>query len=423
MADRPVHQCRCPDCLGGGDHPDRALHHHLNLLMSRLDEQQRRWLAALEAQRLGHGGDTLVSLITGLHVDTVRRGREELDDDLRGRPTDRVRNPGAGRPARKKNDPAIVEDLKQLVEPVTGGDPMTEAKYVRTSLQTLSDALAERGHAACPTTIADLLRDLDYRLYVNVKRLTGPPHPDRDRQFRYLSGLVDDFRAQGLPILSVDAKKKELVGDFANAGRAWGDEAEEVNAHDFLSDALYRAVPYGLYDVLANRGHVLVGTSANTPLFAAEAVARWWSRIGCHRYRGAGELLILADAGSSNGYRPRLWKKGLQELLADRYGLEVTVCHYPTGASKWNPVEHRLFGPISVNWAGRPLRTPEVMLGFLRGTSTGAGLVVTAEWWEKRYATGIKVSDAEMADLSIERHEICPRWNYTIKPRGWEQWN
>ncbi len=196
-----------------------------------------------------------------------------------------------------------------------------------------------------------------------------------------------------------------------------------MNTYDFLSDALCRAVPAGLYDVLADQGHVVVGTSADTPRFAAEAVARWWSRIGCHRYRDAGELLLLSDGGGSNGYRPRLWKKCLQELVADRYGLDVTVCHYPTGASKWNPVEHRLFGPISVNWAGVPLRTPAVILGFIRGTTTETGLVVTAEWWERTYVKGVVVSDAEMASLNITYHDTCPRWNYTIKPRHIHQWN
>jgi DDE family transposase len=300
---------------------------------------------------------------------------------------------------------------------------MTEAKYVRCSLQHLSDALAELGHTASPSTVADLLRDLDYRLRVNVKRLTGPYHADRDRQFRYLASVVDTFRAEGWPILSVDTKKKELVGNFANAGATWLDEPYEVNAHDFRSDALYRAAPYGLYDLLAKRGHVIVGTSADTPQFAAEAVARWWGRIGCRRYPQAGTVLLLADSGGSNGYRPRLWKKGLQELLADRYGLVVTVCHYPTGASKWNPVEHRLFGPISTNWAGVPLRSPEVLLGFLRGTTTATGLRVTAEWWERTYQRGVKVSAPEMAELRIAHHAVCPRWNYTITPRGWEHWN
>ncbi len=296
---------------------------------------------------------------------------------------------------------------------------MTDALYVRRSLQHLSDGLAERGHAACPTTVAGLLEDLGYSLRVNVKRLTGPYHPDRDKQFHHLNSLVELFREEGWPILSVDAKKKELVGNFENPGAAWVPQPYEVNAHDFLSDAEYRAAPYGLYDVLANQGHVIVGTSADTPQFAAEAVARWWSRIGCHRYRRAGALLILADSGGSNGHRPRLWKKCLQELLADRYGLAVTMCHYPTGASKWNPVEHRLFGPISINWAGVPLQSPEVLLGFLRGTTSKSGLRVTAEWWQRTYARGVKVSAAEMRELEIEHHEVCPCWNYTITPRDW----
>ncbi len=310
-----------------------------------------------------------------------------------------------------------------MAQPVTGGDPMSQAKYLRCSLQTLSDQLAHLGHQACPATVADLLRGLDYHLYVNVKRFTGPYHRDRDRQFGYLTILTDLFRDEGWPILSVDSKKKELIGNFDNAGARWLRQADVVNAHDFLSDALCQGRPYGLYDVLANQGHVIVGTSADTPQFAVEAVARWWSRIGCHRYRGAEELLILADSGGSNGCRPRLWKKCLQELVADRYGLTVTVCHYPRGASAYNPVEHRLFGPISTNWAGVPLRSPEVMLGYLRGTRTRTGLTVTAEWWERHYVKGLKVSDAEMAELDLERAEICPQWNYTIKPRNVYQWN
>lgn len=313
--------------------------------------------------------------------------------------------------------------LRELVEPVTGGDPMTEAKYLRSSLQALSAQLQEQGHPACPSTVAALLGELDYHLYVNVKRFTGPYHPDRDQQFRYLQSLVEEFRAERLPILSVDTKKKELIGDFANPGATWRQAADEVNAHDFLTDAQCRAVPYGLYDVLANQGHVVVGNSADTPQFAAEAVARWWMRIGCHRYRDAGELLLLADSGGSNGCRPRLWKRCLQELIADRYGLDVTVCHYPRGASKWNPVEHRLFGPISSNWAGVPLRTPTTLLGYIRGTTTATGLRVTAEWWERHYVKGIRVSNADMAELAIEHHDVCPQWNYTIKPRNNHQWN
>jgi hypothetical protein len=312
--------------------------------------------------------------------------------------------------------------LKQLAEPATGGDPMSEDKFVRRSLRHLSDELAAQGHEACLTTVAGLLRQLGYNLRVNVKRITGPYHPDRDRQFRYIEEIIEEFRAEGLPIVSVDTKKKELVGNFANGGAIWVDEPLQVNAHDFLTDAVCRAVPYGLYDVLANKGHGVVGQSADTPDLAADAVSHWWRRCGCQRYRGAGELLILADSGGSNGCRPRLWKRRLQGL-ADWYDLEVTVCHYPRGASKWNPVEHRLFSQISRNWAGMPLRTPELVLALLRGTRTDAGLEVTAEWLDRKYRRGVVVSDAEMTELNIEHHATCPQWNYTIKPRDAQWWN
>jgi len=316
-----------------------------------------------------------------------------------------------------------VTDLLRLVEGDTAGSPTEPRKWVRRSLRHLSRDLGEGGHVASHTTVGKLLRESGYSLRANVKRFTGPAHPDRDRQFQYIETLKAEFLAAGLPVISVDTKKKELIGDFKNDGRTWCRRADEVNAHDFKQDASARAVPYGLYVLNQNRGFVFVGTSADTPQFAAEAVARWWARTGCHRYHQAGALLLLADSGGSNGYRPRLWKKSLQELLADRYGLVVTVSHYPTGASKWNPVEHRLFGPISTNWAGVPLQSPEVLLGFLRGTRNKTGLRVTAEWWDRAYRRGVRVSAATMAELHIQHHEVCPRWNYTITPRHWEQWN
>ena len=305
--------------------------------------------------------------------------------------------------------------MKRLVEPFTGGEPTGGAVFVRRSLRQLSDELAALGHELCPTLISEVLRAEGFRLRVNVKRFTGPAHPDRDAQFRYLQEWVTIFREEGWPILSVDTKKKELIGDFKNAGAVWCPAADEVNAHDFLGDAVCRAVPYGIYDVLANRGHVVVGTSADTPAFAADAITGWWGRVGQRRYPEAGALLLLADAGGSNGCRLRLWKLRLQQL-AERYGLVVTVCHYPSGASKWNPVEHRLFGPISSNWAGTPLRSPEVMLACLRGTQTRTGLRVTAEWREQNYARGVTVSDAAMAGLHLRHHGTCPQWNYTIEP-------
>lgn len=294
---------------------------------------------------------------------------------------------------------------------------MRPTRFVRRSLSAIATDLEALGHDLCPTTIGRLLRDRDYSLRVNLKRFTGPAHPDRDRQFRNIQGEIARFREEGLPILSVDTKKKELIGNFRNAGRSWCLEPEEVNVHDFLKDAVCRAVPYGIYDVLANRGHVCIGTSADTPEFAVEAIRSWWARYGCRRYRGAEELLILADGGGSNGHRPRMWKLALQERLADRYGLYVTVCHYPTGASKWNPIEHRLFGPISVNWAGQPLRSLEVMQGWIRGTTTEGGLAVTTSLDERAYPKRVRASREQMERLDLQRHETCPKWNYTISPR------
>jgi hypothetical protein len=299
---------------------------------------------------------------------------------------------------------------------------MGPTKFVRRSLPAIGADLERLGHDLCPTTIARLLRDQDYSLRVNRKRFTGPDHPDRDRQFRNIDEWIAIFEGPGQPIISVDSKKKELVGNFRNAGAAWCRQPEEVNVYDFLSDAECRATPYGIYDLLSGTGHICVGTSADTPAFAVEAIGTWWARYGSKRYRGSDELLILADGGGSNGHRPRLWKARLQERIADRYGLHVTVCHYPTGASKWNPVEHRLFGPVSINWAGQPLRSLEAMLGWVRGTEVG-GAGVTTSLDRADYPTKVKVPAAVMKRLDLERHEVCPDWNYTISPRSSELLN
>lgn len=294
---------------------------------------------------------------------------------------------------------------------------MSSTKYVRRSLAYLSERLVELGHSVCPTTIAALLREQDYALHVNFKNYCGPDHPERNQQFEYLQETMLFFAECDLPIISVDTKKKELIGNFGNPGTTWSQEGDEVNAHDFLRDASGRAVPYGIYDYLANRGHVVVGRSADTPAFAVDAIVTWWRQHGRRRYPQATDLLIVADAGGSNGYRPRLWKYALQTRLADVFGLEVMVCHYPPGTSKWNPVEHRLFGPISTNWAGIPLRSWEVLLGLLRGTRTKTGLKVTATMNQRMYKAGMKVTTKQMQDLSLERHCICPDWNYLISPR------
>jgi Rhodopirellula transposase DDE domain len=299
---------------------------------------------------------------------------------------------------------------------------MGETKFVRRSLQTLATELSLRGYSTCPTTVARLLRAQDYSPRINIKRFTGPDHPDRDRQFVNIQEWIDLFTKLEQPIISVDGKKKELIGNFKNAGAVWCDEPEEVNVYDFLNDAECRATPYGIYDLLSGQGHIGVGTSSDTPAFAVEAIGTWWARYGCKRYRGADELLILADGGGSNGHRPRLWKARLQERIADRYGLHVTVCHYPTGASKWNPVEHRLFGRVSINWAGQPLRSLDTLLGWVRGTEVG-GVGVTACLDRATYPTKVKVSAAEMEQLDLERHAVCPDWNYTISPRRMELLN
>jgi Rhodopirellula transposase DDE domain len=304
------------------------------------------------------------------------------------------------------------------VAPETAGDPMGGAKWVRSSLRHLSERLGGLGHPASPPTVGRLLRKLDYSLKANRKeREAREGHPDREAQFAHIEAEKRSHLAAGQPIVSVDTKKKELIGDFKNPGRVWCRAAAEVNVHDFRSDALGRAVPYGVYDLARNRGYVAVGTSADTPEFAVAAIRAWWEDEGARGYPGADRLLILADGGGSNGYRPRLWKQQLQEQICDPFGLVVTVCHYPTGCSKWNPVEHRLFGPISVNWAGRPLRDWDVLLACLRGTSTATGLAVAARLHDTAYAKGRTVSDQEMATLDLTPHEVCPRWNYTLRPR------
>jgi len=312
----------------------------------------------------------------------------------------------------------IEEVLLEMVEPETAGDPMSEHKWMRSSLRSLSTRLHHAGYDASAPTVSRLLKKHDYALRVNAKEKdASAQHPERDTQFRYIETQKQAFRASGDPIISVDTKKKERIGNFKNAGQAWCQEAEAVNVHDFLSDALGRGTPYGIFDVQRNEGAVYVGTSADTPEFAVEATARWWQEHGQAVYPEATRLLILADAGGSNGCRPHLWKAQVQSHLCDALSLSVTVCHYPTGCSKWNPIEHRLFSQISINWAGKPLRTWETMLGLIRGTTTQTGLKVSAHLLEGIFETGKKVSDAVMKTLNMTRHAICPQWNYTMHPR------
>jgi hypothetical protein len=400
-------------------------------LLPVMDERMCRLWAASEARSRGRGGQSLVAAATGLARETVRAGMKELERLAAGEAVDepqppcpsarapkyRIRLPGAGRTPVEVKDPGILPALEQLIENDEAGDPMGEAKWVRVSLRGLSERLAERGHSASAGTVGRLLKQMGYSLKGNKRRQAHSKDPERDRQFRYIASQRERFKAAGLPVISVDTKKKELIGNFRNEGEAWCKEAEEVDEHDFPGGAECRAVPFGVYDVTRNAGHVVVGVSNNTPEFAVNAIAGWRGREGQGAYPGAKELLILADGGGGNGSRARVWKVKLQELLCDAFGLEVTVCHYPPGCSKWNPVEHRLFSQISRNWAGKPLRTLAIMLGYIRGTTTATGLTVTARLDEGTYRKGLKVSREEMDSLKLRRHDACPAWNYTISPR------
>jgi hypothetical protein len=297
------------------------------------------------------------------------------------------------------------------------GDPMSEKKWVRQSLKQIAQQLATRSFRIGRTTVRRLLRQLEYGLCSNRKTLTGDDHPDRDRQFRYIARLKKLFLATGRPVISVDTKKKELIGNFLNRGRTWTRDPEQVLAHDFRQDAVGRAVPYGIYDLTHNEGSVYVGSSYDTPEFAVHAIAQWWTNPERPRFAREDKLLILADAGGSNNCRYWSWKQQVQVQLADQFGLEVMICHYPTGASKWNPVEYRLFSQISLNWAGKPLRSFATMLSYIRGTVTQTGLQVKAFLVERLFAPKQQVSQEEREALNLERRPICPNWNYLIKPR------
>ena len=303
--------------------------------------------------------------------------------------------------------------MKRCVDPETAGNPCSDEKWVRSRLRALSEAL---DHRVCPTTIGRLLRGQKYGLRSHRKVLhTGKRHVERDRQFRHIATQRQDFRRSGDPRISVDTKKKELIGQFKNAGQTWRREAEKVNDHDFPSDAKGRAAPYGIYDPERNEGHVCVTTSSDTADLAVDAIQDWWSRNRTH-YPTAKRLMVEADSGGSNGARSRRYKKRLQEF-ADESGLEIAVCHYPPGSSKWNPIEHRLFSQISATWAGHVLSTLLILLGFVRRTTTATGLKVTATHFDRIYPTGLKVSKDEFKALQLTRHNVCPQWNYTISPR------
>ena len=381
------------------------------------EAMRRRW-AAVEARALGHGGATRIAEATGLSLPTIRRGLRELDRGVPLRAT-RQREAGAGRPRREIEDPRLLRDLDALVDPVTRGDPTSPLRWTCKSMHQLAAELRARGHAVSHQTVGRLLHQLEFSLQAARKTHEGADHPDRDAQFHYIARKVRQFQRRGQPIISVDTKKKELVGLFKNAGREWQPKGEPmtVNAYDFPSLANGKAIPYGVYDLAQNEGWVSVGTDHDTPTFAVASIRQWWVRMGRPTYPTATELLITADSGGSNSARARLWKLELQRL-ANQTGLCITVCHFPPGTSKWNKIEHRMFCHITTNWRGRPLVTYQVVVNLIAHTTTTNGLKIHARLDRRHYQTGIKVTRDEWAAVNVKPDKFHGGWNYTIAPTG-----
>lgn len=386
------------------------------LLKPVLNERAKRLWAATEAMALGHGGIETVTRATGISRSTVSRGLKELKAGAVVEPK-RTRRPGGGRKRNVEKDPALLADLEALVEPTTSGAPDAPLRWTSKSVRKLATELQAKGHAASHQLVADLLSGLNYSLQANRKTREGAPHPDRDAQFRHINETVGRFQEEGQPTISVDTKKKELVGDFKNAGREWRPkgEPEPVRVHDFIIPAEGKAIPYGIYDLARNEGWVSVGIDHDTASFAVNAIQRWWDLMGKEAYPEATSLLITADGGGSNGSRLRLWKWELQQL-ADRTGLSITVCHLPPGTSKWNKIEHRLFSHIAMNWRGKPLVSLAAIVSLIGSTKTEKGLRVRAEIDPGEYATGVSITDAQMAAVRLEKDAFHGEWNYTIRP-------
>ena len=381
-----------------------------------LDERGRRSFAAGEARAAGYGGIAAVSRATSIAASTIGRGLRELGGGS-GLAADRVRRPGGGRKTLVATHPTLLEDLLALVAPSERGDPMSPLRWTCKSLRRLAAELGARGHRISHTVVGELLRQQKFSLQANRKTREGDSHPDRDAQFAHINTIVTRALAEQQPVISVDTKKKELVGDFKNAGREWRpqDEPEAVRVHDFLIKELGRAVPYGIYDLAANAGWVSVGIDHDTAAFAVQTIRTWWHTVGAERYPHARCLTITADGGGSNGSRVRLWKRELQRLSTE-LGIEISVHHFPPGTSKWNKIEHRLFSFISMNWRARPLVSYRVIVDLISATTTDTGLTVHCELDTNVYPKGITVPDEEMNDINILRDDFHGEWNYTIRP-------
>ncbi len=389
---------------------------HFTALSPHLNERERRLFAATEAAAAGYGGIAAVSAATGLALSTIGRGLKDLAE-ASGLMPGRVRRAGGGRKPLVASNPGLLRDLMALVEPGERGDPMSPLRWTCKSLRQLAAELVARGHQVSRTVVSELLKAQKFSLQANRKTNEGGDHSDRDAQFSHINQSVTAALAAQEPVISVDTKKKELVGDFKNAGREWRPrgEPEEVRVHDFLIKELGRAVPYGIYDLAANAGWVSVGMNHDTSAFAVQTIRRWWQDVGCERYRGAKRLTITCDGGGSNGSRVRLWKLELQKL-ANELGLDVTVHHLPPGTSKWNKIEHRLFSFITMNWRAKPLVSYQVIIDLISATTTKTGLKVVCQLDDALYPKGVVVSDEELAAINIVRADFHGEWNYTIKP-------
>ena len=388
----------------------------VRFLSSLYNERDRRLFAGFLATMFRHGGIKKAAKLTELDVKTVRKGKKELMEGAKFDKS-RVRREGGGRPTKAQAEPSYEQKLLDLIEDELAGDPMNEKRWVRKTLRWMKKQLREKGIKASISTIRKTLKKHDISLKKNETSKSTQDPPMRDKQFRYLNKLKQLFLDLGKASFSVDAKKKELIGNFKNNGRTWRKEAIEVLDHDFPNLAIGKLVPFGIYDLKENKGHVYCGTSFETSEFAVDCISRWWEEYGQEQYPNHAEILILCDSEGSNGYRRRLWKWELQTKLADRFGLTVHVCHYPPGTSKYNPIEHKMFSFISKNWAGEPLTSYEKALGFISSTRTEGGLEVCATLIEKEYERGLKVSNEQMKSLNIKHAKTCPQWNYCIRPR------
>ena len=388
------------------------------LLKATMDERARRLWAGTEAGAIGHGGVAAVARATGLAISTVRKGRDEARSGARREDVVNVRRSAGDRPYEVAH-PEVWPALEKLVDPVTRGDPESPLRWTCKSTLGLSHELFDQhGIPISDRTVAKLLRAHGYSLQAPNKSVEGAQHPDRNAQFEHINAMAESCVDRGVPVISVDTKKKELIGNFKNDGREWQPQGEPdlVDVHDFPSDAIGKAIPYGVYDVAANDGFVSVGIDHDTPVFAVTSIEAWWRKVGSKRYRDARELFITADAGGSNSYRSHVWKHELQRL-SDKLDLSIRVSHFPPGTSKWNKVEHRLFSFISINWRGRPLRTYETIVNLIGNTTNRAGLIVRARLDRRRYPTGKKISRNELRELKIERDDFHGDWNYVIRPR------